>query len=264
MMLEKLLNANNTQSQQSNQYFGITTGFVEELKDPAKIGRVKVMIPELFLEGNSETVSVAESADEARAHSSYARIATLMAGGGRGTYFIPEVGDEVVVAFEQGDMNRPVIIGVLWNKEDEPPVEMDGEGRNDIRAIHTRSGHKLIFDDSDDNPSIEIVDQTGNNHIRINSADNAMSIQVDGDLTIDAGGTITIRAGQDISIEAGANLSLTASGSGTVESGQQLGLTSNQAGVSVEGAINAEVKATMVSVNGSATTEIKGGLVRIN
>jgi len=70
-----------------------------------------------------ETVHIED--DEERAHSYWARVATLMAGKKRGTFIIPEVDDEVLVAFEHGQIDRPVVIGMLWNSEDQPPVMMD-------------------------------------------------------------------------------------------------------------------------------------------
>ena len=131
--------------------YGAVTGFVQDVKDPLGLGRVKVDFPWLA-EEKDDTVSIED--DEKRAHSYWARVATLMAGKERGSYFVPEIGDEVLVLFGHGELDRPYIVGVLWNKEDKPPEEMDADGKNDVRAIHTRSGHKLIFNDSEDKPSI--------------------------------------------------------------------------------------------------------------
>jgi uncharacterized protein involved in type VI secretion and phage assembly len=176
---------------------------------------------------------------------------------------VPEVKDEVLVAFEHGQLDRPVIIGMLWNKEDMPPESMDADGKNDIRSFRSRSGHRVVFDDSDDKPSILIVDNTKQNSIFIDSKKNNMEIKVAGDLTIQVDGKITITAKADIKVESSANLAIKATGNGnlettgplTIESGAKLGL---------DGTGQAELKAATVSVNGSALTEIKGGLVKIN
>jgi phage baseplate assembly protein gpV len=77
-----------------------------------------------------------------------ARVMMPMAGGKRGTYFFPEVGDEVVVAFELGDTNLPVILGAVWNQNDLVPDQAQPSSENNIRTIVSRSGHELTFDDT--------------------------------------------------------------------------------------------------------------------
>jgi hypothetical protein len=77
-----------------------------------------------------------------------ARVASFMAGNKRGAYFMPEVGDEVVVGFEMGDINRPVILGALWSDQDAPPPGIDPSPSNNIRTITSRAGHQITFDDS--------------------------------------------------------------------------------------------------------------------
>ncbi len=176
---------------------------------------------------------------------------------------LPEVDDEVLVAFEHGQLDRPVVIGMLWNKEDVPPEKMDDAGKNDIRSFKSRSGHRVVFDNSDDKPSILIVDKTKTNSIFIDSTKNSMEIKVDGDLTIQVGGKITITAKADISMETTANLSIKAKGNGDLETTGPLNVKSN-AKLAMDGTGQAELKAATVSVNGSAMAELKGGLVKIN
>jgi len=77
-----------------------------------------------------------------------ARVATLMARDGYGAYFMPEVGDEVVVGFELGDITKPVILGSLWNDKHKPPAQADTDASNNVRTIVSRSGHEVTFDDS--------------------------------------------------------------------------------------------------------------------
>lgn len=86
-----------------------------------------------------------------------ARVATLMAGNRRGAYFMPEVGDEVVVGFEMGNLDRPVILGALWSDQDEPPQQADTSPTNNIRTLVSRAGHEITFDDS---PSGKITIKT--------------------------------------------------------------------------------------------------------
>lgn len=82
------------------------------------------------------------------APSAPARMAAPMAGNGRGAFFMPEVGDEVVVGFEMGDVNRPVILGALWNDRDQPPPSADPSPTNNTRTIVSRAGHQITFDDA--------------------------------------------------------------------------------------------------------------------
>lgn len=263
MLLRELTQALQHTNQQPNKFSGIVTGYVEDVCDPAGFGRIKVNIPEIFTTGGGEDVMVSDAKTEKRANSYYARLATLMAGGGRGSYFIPEVGDEVIVAFEHDDMSRPVILGVVWNSVDRPPEEMDADGKNNIRALHTRSGHKLVFNDSEDEPSILIVDKTGENRIFIDSKANKMAIKVKGDLSIEVGGAIKITAGKNITLESQADVEMKAQGKGTFESQGAMNLKSS-AQLGLEGTAQTELKGKTVAVSGDMTTTIKGGTVMIN
>ena len=244
----------------SSRIFGVVTGIVVDIRDPANLGRVKVIFPWLA-EKREETVHVED--DEERAHSYWARMATLMAGPKRGTFVIPELKDEVLVAFEHGQLDRPVVIGMLWNKEDMPPESMDADGKNDIRAFHTRSGHKVVFDDSKDKPSILIVDNTKKNSIFIDSKENKMEIKVEGDLTITVGGKLTITAKTGITIESSADVSVKAQSNMNLEATSAFGAKGNTK-ASLESSAQTEVKGSAVSVNGSVVTEVKGGIVKIN
>lgn len=269
MSLIELLNTNGSSPrQQQDRIYGVVVGIVRDIRDPQHLGRVRVDFP--WLAEPAEAVQDPKQKED-KAYSYWARLAMLMAGKKRGTYFIPEVGDEVLVAFEHGHINRPMIIGSLWNSEDEPPEKMDSEGKNDVRSIRSRSGHKIVLNDSDDEPSILIVDKTGDNSIFIDSANNAMEIKVKGDLSIDVGGNISITVkgkididgGQDITAQTKANLKAKATGNADLESTGPLNVKSS-AKLTVDGTGRAEVKAATVSVSGSAMTEIKGGLVKIN
>lgn len=82
------------------------------------------------------------------APSAPARVAAPMAGNRRGAYFMPEVGDEVVVGFELGNLDRPVILGALWSDVDAPPTAADTSASNNVRTITSRAGHEITFDDS--------------------------------------------------------------------------------------------------------------------
>lgn len=206
---------------------GVVVAVVTNNKDPDERGRVKVKFPWL------------SDSDE----SAWARFASPMTGGGRGFFFLPEVNDEVLVAFEHGDINRPYVVGSLWNGSDKSPKKasevVDSTGKVQTRILKTRAGHTIILDDSDMSPSITIQDKTGGNVIKIDSKMNAISI----------------KAKQDISIKAGANLSLEATGN----------LTLKGAVVKVEAQGQLDLKGKgLASLEAGGPLKIKGAIVNIN
>jgi len=159
-------------------HIGVVVAIVTDNKDTEEQGRVKIKFPWM-----------GDEAGEA-----WARLVTLMGGNNRGTVFYPEVGDEVLVAFEQGNINYPYMIGALWNGVDKPP-EKNSDGKNNIKMIKTRSGHIIKLDDTDGSEKIEIIDKTEGNKISIDSANNKISIVSAGDIELLASdGKITIDA----------------------------------------------------------------------
>jgi uncharacterized protein involved in type VI secretion and phage assembly len=151
----------------------------------------------------------------------WARLAMPMAGKERGWVLIPEVGDEVVVAFEREDMRFPYVLGALWNGQAKPPFAND-DGKNDKRAIVSRKKHKLLFDDGTrgvvelahekgrkvvfDDDGFAVQDEKGN-LVKVDSNSNAMTIEAKGQLTIKAA-SITIEATGTLEVKAGATLTI--------------------------------------------------------
>src|SRR5689334_11111979 len=115
----------------------------------------------------------------------WARIAVPMAGSDRGTYVLPEVDDQVLVVFEHGDINRPIVIGGLWSKKQDP-AEVNQSGKNNTKLIKSRSGHRIIFDDKQGAEKVVIVDKTRKNKIILDSANKLIKIESDGDIEIKA------------------------------------------------------------------------------
>jgi uncharacterized protein involved in type VI secretion and phage assembly len=175
---------------------GILIGLISNLDDPEKIGRVKVKFPEL---GNVE--------------SDWARLATLMAGAGRGTFFRPEVDDEVLVAFEHGDPRRPYIVGCLWSQADGPPPDDGQPTQNNWRCIVSRSGHTIRLDDTQGKERIEVIDKDGERQVIIDSANRKIQvICATGDVEVKAGaGSIKVEA-TTVEISATGNMTLNANG----------------------------------------------------
>jgi uncharacterized protein involved in type VI secretion and phage assembly len=183
--------------------YGVTVGIVTNNQDPDGLGRVKVKFPWL--------------SDDVESH--WARVVTPMAGNDRGLFFLPEVDDEVLVAFEHGSPEFPYVLGALWNGKDKAP-ESNDDGENNMRTIKSRSGHVVRLDDTDGSEKIEIVDGSGANSIVISTADNTITITADADITIESGSGklilsgngIEIKSQADVKVEAGANMDLKASG----------------------------------------------------
>src|SRR5262245_56356790 len=115
----------------------------------------------------------------------WARIAVPMGGSGRGTYVLPEIDDQVLVVFEHADINRPMVVGALWSKKQEP-VEVNGSGKNNTKLIKSRCGHRVIFDDKEGAEKIVIVDKTRKNKIVIDSVNKVVRIESDGDIEVKA------------------------------------------------------------------------------
>ena len=158
----------------SERMKGLVIGLVKDLEDPDGLGRIRLDFP--WLSDN--------------AVSNWARVAVPLAGAELGHFFQPEVGDEALVGFEMGDVNRPYILGYLWNGDNAPPSDDPN-----VRLIQTISGHKLIFDDTSGSETITIEDASGNNKIVMDA---------DG-ITIESAKDVTIK-GQNVNIEASAQL----------------------------------------------------------
>ena len=179
------------------RWYGAFPALVTDIADPEGLGRVKISLP--------------WSPDTAGArYETWARLATFMAGNNRGSWFIPDVEDEVLIVFEGGDPRRPYVIGSLWNGKDAPPESMDGAGNNFKKVLRSRNGVKLTMDDNDgreqfiletpggqkltlkDGPgAVEIVDSNGN----------SIKLETSG-ITITASAKVTVNASQ-VAVTAG-------------------------------------------------------------
>jgi len=168
----------------TGRYFGVVTGLVTDVSDPEGLGRIRVELTYLE-EGNQ---------------SAWARLATSLAGDDRGGWFLPEVGDEALVAFEMGDVNRPFVLGFLWNGDGAPP-----ETDTLKRILKTVSGHKITFDDNSGSETILIEDSSGKNKITLDT--NGISIETTGDFKIKAK-TFSVEADTTLDLKASAKLSV--------------------------------------------------------
>ena len=197
---------------------GLVVGIVTDNNDPDSLGRVKVKYPWL-------------APDQA---SDWARVVSVGGGADRGISFLPEVNDEVLVGFEQGDIHYPYIIGGLWSGEDKPAITANdavSSGKVQKRMIRTRVGHKITFDDTDGAGGIEILDKNQNS-IKIDTGSDTLKIKVKG--------KVTIEAQSDVTIETKAKCNLTATGSVEIK-----GMSAKLDG----GGGTVTVKGTMVNIN---------------
>ncbi|WP_255024651.1 phage baseplate assembly protein V [Cyanobium sp. La Preciosa 7G6] len=123
--------------------------------------------------------------------SSYqAYFAAPMAGDGRGLVFLPDPGDQVVVAFINGQGNMPVVLGTLWSTKARPPTA-NTEGTNDLKLIQTRSGHQVRLSDKPGKESIEIIDSSGSCKVSFDTTTQTITVTarqgvtIKGDLTVE-------------------------------------------------------------------------------
>lgn len=207
---------------------GLQVGVVSALGgDPAGEDRIRVRLPLVDAEGDGV----------------WARLATLDAGDGRGTFFRPDIGDEVVVGFLGSDPRFPVVLGQTHSSA--KPAPQPGDDDNHVKGYVSRSGMQLTFDDentvvaletpagnilllSEDDESVALADQNGNK----------ITLDVDG-ITIESAKDLVLKAAGDVSLE-GINVSLAA-----------------QSSLSAEGQSGVEIKS-------SGTLGIQGSLVQIN
>jgi len=241
-----------------NRWTGVVPAIVTDTEDPDKWGRVKLKYPWMD--------------DEQQSH--WARIVSVGAGGDNsGIIAVPYVDDEVLVAFEQGDFNRPYVLGGLWNGKDKPPPDTtDASGEiPKVRSWRSRTGHYISMYDNADK-KIELATNDGhtitlddkNKQIVISSPggmtltvdDNAKSVKLvsAGDVTIESKGNMNFNSTGDMKLNATKNMTLEA----------KLNMTVKGLQLAAEGKTKAELKGLMVSVQGSTLTEIKGALVKIN
>jgi len=175
---------------------GLLIGIVTDNQDPLSQGRVKVLFPSLSHDHASE----------------WARLVVPGGGDKRGIAFLPEVNDEVLVGFEQGDLDHPYVLGGLWNGRDAPPQALNTPASRGVqkRVLVSRAGHKIVFDDDDGGGGITIEDVNGNK-ITLDSQSGAVTIESVGNATIKAGGNLTLQAqgqvelkGMGVTIDGGA------------------------------------------------------------
>jgi len=205
---------------------GVVPALVTSVNDPNGQCRVKVRFP--WLSGSYET--------------DWVRTVQHGAGKQRGAVFLPEVNDEVLVAFEQGDLRRPYVIGGLHNGVDKPNVGaglVGGGGTINRRGFVSRTGHTLVFFDGAGKEGIALL--TGDKGLRISLNKSGMAIK------ITSSGTVEISGSKQVTVEAGTAMKLKAGTDLAIEAGAKL-----------------ELKGATVSVNGTGPVQVKGSPIQLN
>ena len=222
---------------------GLQIGVVTDLEnDPDSQDRIRVRLP--IIDAGEDGI--------------WTRIACLDAGNNRGTFFRPEIGDEVIVGFLNNDPRHPVVLGMLNSST--KPAPLKAANKNDEKGYTSRSGMKMIF--NDDEKSLKIETPAGKK-ITISEKDGLIKIEDENNnkvtmdssaISLESGADIKLKATGDLTIEA-VNISLSPSSSFSVSAG----------GASIKAdSGSASLSAPSVKVEGSGTATIKGGVVMIN
>jgi phage protein D/phage baseplate assembly protein gpV len=159
----------------AESFQGVVVGKVTQNLDPKGLGRVKLSFP--WFSDNHE--------------SDWARCAAPMAGSGRGVYFLPDRGDEVLVGFLHGDFTTPVVLGGLWNGPNRPPVS-PADPLNRFRVLKTEAGHTVTFDDTKGAGKITIETKGGARVV----------LKADGSVDVEAKTNLNLKATGDINLDA--------------------------------------------------------------
>jgi len=198
----------------ASTFYGVIEAVVTDNKDPEAYGRIQVEFP--WLGGGTL--------------SAWARMSTPMAGNAMGWVIYPEVGDEVLIDFVNGNVNEPIILGALFNGKDKPPFD-NADGENNIRTLVSRSGHVIEIDDTSGAEKITLRDTSGGLEIVMDTAEKLISFKSSGDITFEATSNwtveakeISMKASSNVKQEAGANFEAKAGANNNIEGGGQVNI----------------------------------------
>jgi phage protein D/phage baseplate assembly protein gpV len=209
---------------------GLMCAEVADVNDPLHLGRVKLSFPWLSDDYTS----------------GWARTAYIGAGATRGVFWMPEVGDEVVVGFDRGDFDSPFVLGGLYNGVDKPqefscaPID-DNSGEIVQRGLRSRTGHQLVFTET----------SSASDEVRLETGDNKYKFVLDKKNTqilVDSNGKVTIKAKNGVAVDAG---------TGKLElKGKSVEITGDTVKVAGKGAASIQID--------SKSTIVKGKPIQLN
>jgi len=214
--LASLGSSNGSNSAGGHPINGVVVALVTDNNDPNNLARVKLKFP--WLDDSYE--------------SDWARITQLGAGPNSGALFVPEVNDEVLVAFEFGDIRRPYVVGSLYNGQDTPNLGsgLFDNGKVKRRGFVSRKGHQFLFFDDPGKSGVAFISSDGKLKISLNETNSEIHISSQGkihlecqqDMTLESQGNLKLSAQQGISLEAQTNLDLKGGAGATLDGGPQL------------------------------------------
>lgn len=172
-------------------YYGLYAGIVEDDKDPEDRGRVRIKLEWISNDFTTE----------------WANVAQIYAGDGYGAYWIPEVEDQVIVAFMRGQLSQPIVLGSIYSQLAIPKLV---RGNNsDPKYFRTKAGHMLLMEDGSGR-KIELIDATRDNSVIIDSEANSITVKSGGDVTVEAAGSLTLK-GKEVTIKASGTVTVSGS-----------------------------------------------------
>ena len=208
---------------------GMHVARVVDLKDPDKLGRIKISYPWLDSE-----------------QTAWVRMIVPHAGKDRGWYALPELDDEVLVGYEHGNTDHPIVLGCLYNKGNAPMQEAISSD-NDVKMFMTRSGNKIVLNDKSGGEQIVISQKDGKNQIVLDLSGPSITISTEGDISIKGKQNVTIETDQGITMKASSDVKIE--------------------GVNVEIKASANIKSEAGANNeikGGAQVNVKGGMINLN
>lgn len=222
---------------------GLQTGIVTQLQDdPDSQDRIRVRLP--IIDPSEDGV--------------WTRVACLDAGKNRGTFFRPEIDDEVIVGFLNNDPRTPVVIGMVNSSA--KPAPLTASDQNDEKGYVSRSGIRMIFNDSDNSLVIQTPD---GKKVTISDSDGVVKLEDENGNTISMDSSaVTVQSAGDMNLKASGNMTLQAA---NISVSPDSGFSLSAGGASLNaGDGSATLSAPEISIEGSATTTIKGSMVMIN
>jgi phage protein D len=234
--------------------FGLVIGQVSDAKDPQSQGRVKLAFPWL----SDDYVS------------DWARSVQAGAGKDRGAMIVPEVGDEVLVGFEQGDVRRPYVLGGLYNGVDTPKtggidVIDSGSGAVNRRSMISRRGHRIdLLDQDGSTEGVSIESSDEKLKVVLDAVGTSVTVHSDGSVTIEGKNGVVVDAGSGKLDLKGSQISITAQSGVTLDGGSGPVSVKSAADLSLQGMSASLQGNSQTTINGGGMCTITAGLVKIN